>query len=194
MISSLSGRVTKIGESQLTLEIGGVGLLVNVPIPLISEVQHGQTLSVQTYLVVRENELSLYGFQSSEARQLFILLLGVNGVGPRLALAFLSTLNVETVRSAVGAGQTEILSQVPGVGKKTAQKIVLHLADRIGPVEGVGSLGELDSGDGDLLEALTGLGYSVIEAQAAIQAIPKDAAEELEERLKHALAYFNSPT
>jgi Holliday junction DNA helicase RuvA len=194
MISSLSGRVTEIGESQLTLEIGGVGLLVNVPVPLLSEAQRGQTLSMQTYLVVRENELSLYGFPSLEARQLFILLLGVNGVGPRLALAILSTLNVETVRSAVGAGQTEILNQVPGVGKKTAQKIVLHLADRIGPIDGAGGLAELDSGDGELLEALTGLGYSVIEAQAAIQAIPKDAVDELGERLKHALAYFTSPS
>jgi len=194
MISSLSGRITEIGESRITIEIGGVGLQVNVPVPLISEAQRGQTFSLQTYLVVRENELSLYGFQSSEARKLFILLLGVNGVGPRLALAILSTLRVETVRSAVSAGQTEILNQVPGVGKKTAQKIVLHLADRIGPVDGVGGLADFDSGDGELLEALTGLGYSVIEAQSAIQAIPNDAADELGERLKHALAYFNSPS
>ena len=193
MISSLSGRVTELGDTHLAIEIGGVGLQVFVPTSILGEVQRGQTLSLHTYLVVRETELSLYGFQSAEARQLFILLLGVNGIGPRLALAILSTLNVDTVRSAVSTGNNAILSQVPGVGTKTAQKIVLHLADRIGPSDGSSGLQELGSVDGELLEALSGLGYSVLEAQAAIQSIPKDASDGLEERLKHALAYFTPP-
>ncbi len=194
MISSLSGRVTSIDDNHLVLEIGGVGLHVNVPAGLLAEAKLGQSMSLQTYLVVRETELSLYGFPSAEARQLFVLLLGVNGVGPRVALAILSTLSVDSVRSAVSAGQVEILNQVPGVGKKTAQKIVLHLADRIVPLDSVTGLGSINSGDADLLEALTGLGYSVVEAQAAMQSIPADASDELEDRLKLALAYFASPT
>lgn len=194
MISSLSGRVTQVGENSLTLEIGGVGLLVFVPAPLLTQAERGHTLSLHTHLVVRENELSLYGFLSLEARQFFILLLGVNGVGPRLALAILSTLSVESIRAAVGSGQSVVLSQVPGVGKKTAQKIILHLADRIVPVDGAVTLGDWGAVDGDLLEALTSLGYSVIEAQAALQSLPKDAPEAVEERLKLALAYFSSPT
>ncbi|MQC27090.1 MAG: Holliday junction branch migration protein RuvA [Chloroflexi bacterium] len=193
MISSLTGRVTHIAGTNLTLEIGGVGLLVNAPAPLLAEAQTGHTLSLSTYLVVRENELSLYGFATHEARQLFTHLIGVNGIGPRLALAILSTLNVATIRSAVSAGQSSVLSQVPGVGNKTAQKIVLHLADRIGPVDGVAEFGEMVPGDSDLLEALTSLGYSVVEAQSAMQAIPAGASEALEDRLKLALAYFNTP-
>jgi Holliday junction DNA helicase RuvA len=194
MISSLSGRVTTIEESYLVLEIGGVGFQVNVPASLLADAKPGQSMSMQTYLVVRETELSLYGFPSAEARQLFVLLLGVNGVGPRVALAILSSLSVDSVRTAVSANQVEILNQVPGVGKKTAQKIVLHLVDRIGPVDSVAGLAAINEGDGDLLEALTGLGYSVVEAQAAMQSIPADASDALEDRLKLALAYFSSPS
>lgn len=193
MISSLAGRVAQIDELSLVIELGGVGLQVFVPLPVLAEAKVGANLSLQTYLVVRENELSLYGFPNAEARQLFELLLGVNGVGPRLALAVLSTLTTEAIRAAVTAEQSEVLSQVPGVGKKTAQKIVLHLADRIQPVEGAPVLAGLHEKDADLLEALSALGYSVVEAQAAIQSIPADAPDVLEERLKLALAYFNSP-
>lgn len=192
MITTLTGRVTHIGEGALTIEIGGVGLEVQAPAALLAEAERGHSISMHTYLVVRENELSLYGFPDQQARQLFVHLLGVNGVGPRLALAVLSALNVDTIRSAVSGNQSAILSQVPGVGKKTAQKIILHLADRIPATDGAGGV-SLPTTDGELLEALTSLGYSVVEAQSAMQSIPKDAPEELEERLRIALAYFNSP-
>lgn len=192
MISTLSGRVTHIGDSDLTLEVNGVGYQVNAPAPLLADTHTGQSLTLHTYLVVRETELSLYGFLTREERQLFSMLLGVNGVGPRLALAIHSTLSVETIRSAVGTKQDAVLSQVPGVGAKTAQKIVLHLADRIGPVDG-GAFAGLNETDGELLDALTGLGYSVVEAQTALQSLPKAAPDDLEARLKLALRYFNSP-
>jgi Holliday junction DNA helicase RuvA len=193
MISTLSGRVSEVLENSLVIEIGGVGLQVFAPMPLISEAKVGKALSLQTYLVVRETELSLYGFQGIEARTLFVLLLGVNGIGPRLALAILSTLSLESIRVAVTTEQSEILSQVPGVGKKTAQKIVLHLVDRLEPVEGAQAFPALREEDADLLEALSALGYTVVEAQSALQSIPKDASDELEERLRLALAFFTSP-
>lgn len=190
MISSLSGRVTHIDETSLTLELSGVGFKVSVPRPLLAEIHVGQVLSLQTYLVVRENELSLYGFPTMEARNLFVSLLGVDRVGPRMALALLSNLSPASLRAAVLSGQSSVLGRVPGVGSKTAQKIVLHLADRIAPVEGDESALQLQTSDTELLEALIGLGYTVVESQAALQSIPKDAPGELEERLKLALRYF----
>ena len=190
MISSLSGRVTHIDETSLTLEISGVGFKVSVPRPLLAETHVGQVLSLHTYLVVRENELSLYGFPTMEARNLFVTLLGVDRVGPRLALALLSNLTPAALRAAVLSGQSSVLGRVPGVGSKTAQKIVLHLADRLAPVDGDESALQLQTSDTELLEALTGLGYTVVESQAALQFIPKDAPAELEERLKLALRYF----
>lgn len=191
MISSLSGRVTHIDETSLTLEISGVGFKVNVPRPLLQEAHVGQVLSLQTYLVVRENELSLYGFATLEARNLFMLLLGVDRVGPRLALALLSHLSPAALRAAVTSGQSSVISNVPGVGSKTAQKILLHLTDRVLPGEGDEAALKMQTSDSDLLEALTGLGYSVVEAQSALQSLSKDAPEDLEERLKLALRYFN---
>ena len=190
MISSLSGRVAYIDETSLMLEISGVGFKVSVPRPLLAETHVGQVLSLHTYLVVRENELSLYGFSTMEARNLFVTLLGVDRVGPRLALAMLSHLTPAALRAAVLSGQSSVLGRVPGVGSKTAQKIVLHLADRLALVDGDESALQLQTSDTELLEALTGLGYTVVESQAALQSIPKDAPAELEERLKLALRYF----
>ena len=190
MISSLTGRVSYIDESSLTLEISGVGFKVAVPKTLLLEAHVSQVLSLHTYLVVRENELSLYGFSSMEARNLFVNLLGVDRVGPRLALALLSNLTPAALRAAVLGGQSSVLGRVPGVGSKTAQKIVLHLADRIPLMEGDESAMQMQTSDSELLEALTGLGYTVVESQAALQSIPRDAPAELEERLKMALRYF----
>jgi len=191
MIASLSGRVTHLDENSLTLEISGVGFKVSVPKPLLQDAHVGQILSLHTYLVVRENELSLYGFPSLESRNLFVLLLGVDRVGPRLALALLSNLTPAALRAAVVNGHSAVISKVPGVGSKTAQKILLHLADRVLPAEGDELALQRQTSDGDLLEALTGLGYSVVEAQASLQSIPKDAPVELEERLKLALKYLS---
>jgi Holliday junction DNA helicase RuvA len=190
MISSLSGRVAHLDETSLTLEISGVGFKVSVPKPLLQEAHVGQILSLHTYLVVREQELSLYGFPSLESRDLFVLLLGVDRVGPRLALALLSNLTPAALRAAVTSGQSTVISKVPGVGSKTAQKILLHLADRVLPAEGDLAALQRKTSDGDLLEALTGLGYSVVEAQASLQSLPKDAPDDLEERLKLALKYL----
>ena len=191
MIASLSGRVTHLDENSLTLEISGVGFKVSVPKPLLQDAHVGQILSLHTYLVVRENELSLYGFPSLESRDLFVLLLGVDRVGPRLALALLSNLTPAALRAAVANGHSAVISKVPGVGSKTAQKILLHLADRVLPAEGDELALQRQTSDGDLLEALTGLGYSVVEAQASLRSIPKDAPVELEERLKLALKYLS---
>ena len=191
MISSINGRVAERTEDSLIVEVGGVGLEVFTTADLCQQAEVGKPVFMQTYLVVRETELSLYGFASREEREFFTLLLGVNGVGPRLALAVLSTLNPNAIRRAVFAEQPELFNRVSGVGKTTAAKIMLHLKNKIKDVDGLEAAAALDDLDTEIIGALTTLGYSIVEAQAALQSIPRDAPRDVEERLRLALAYFS---
>lgn len=191
MIASLSGRVADLGEDYAVVEVGGVGLQVYLPAPQRAEMNTGQAVTLHSYLVVRETELTLYGFEAKEERDFFVMLLGVKGVGPRLALAILSALDPNAIRRAVVNEQPEVFGRVSGVGKKTAQQILLHLQDKVTAIEGLEPVAAMDDADAEVLGALTSLGYSVVEAQAAIQALPKDAPDEVEERLRLALAYFS---
>jgi Holliday junction DNA helicase RuvA len=190
MIATLSGKIAYIEPGSLIIEVGGVGLQVFVPNLLSDQARPGESVFLFTHLVVRQDLLALYGFESAEGREFFILLLSVNGIGPKLALSILSTLNPDAIRRAVFSEQAEIFSRVPGVGKKTAQKILLSLQDRITSVEGFAPIAALGDVDSEVLNALTGLGYSVVEAQAALQSIPRDAPQDVETRLRLALQYF----
>lgn len=190
MIETLRGNVSIIDEDGLVIEVQGVGYHVNVPRPFKNQITLGDNLYLITRLVVREDSLTLYGFEDKESRELFDLLLGVNGVGPRLALSVLSTLDTDVVRRAIFNEQVDIFSRVPGIGKKTAQKILLHLQDRISTLDELAPVAGYTSMDNDLMEALTTLGYSVVEAQAAIQSLPRDAPANLEDKLVLALQYF----
>ena len=192
MIASLRGQVVQVEKDSIVVELGGVGLRVSVPTPLLDRLQVGEGVFLHTHLVVREDSLSLYGFETAEERELFALLLGVSGVGPRLGVAILSVLTPDAIRRAVFNEQAEVFSRVPGVGKKTAQKIALHLQDRIVAVEGLEPVAAMSDADSEVMAALTALGYSVVEAQAALQAIPRDAPEDVETRLRLALQYFTS--
>lgn len=191
MINSLNGRVTALLSDSLILEIGGVGLQVFVPAAVRQKTHLGESVFLHTYLVVRQDALSLYGFETGEEREFFLLLLEVNGIGPRLALAVLSTLSPDAIRRAVFHEQAEVFNRVPGVGKKTAQKILLQLQDRLPSVAGLPGEAEMSDLDAEILAALTSLGYSVVEAQAALQSIPRDTPQDLEERLRQALHYFH---
>lgn len=193
MISSVSGRVADAGEDGLVIEVGGVGLQVYAPTALCLQAEIGKSISLYTTLIVRETDLSLYGFQTKEERHFFTLLLGVNGVGPRLALAVMSALTPNAIRRGVFSEQVEVFNQVPGVGKTTAQKIMLHMKNKIKDVDGLEVVAAMDDVDTEVIAALTALGYSIVEAQAAIQNIPKDAPREVEERLRIALGYFSKP-
>ncbi len=193
MIATVNGRVAEVNETSLVVELGGVGLRVFVSARLLAESQVGQQVALHTYLNVRETELSLYGFSNAEERRFFELLLGVNGIGPRLALMVLSTMNPNAIRRAVFNEQAEIFNRVPGVGKKTAQKILLHLQDKVEAVDGLEPVAAMDDADSQVLEALTAMGFSIVEAQSALQMIPKDAADDVEERLRLALGYFDQP-
>jgi Holliday junction DNA helicase RuvA len=117
--------------------------------------------------------------------------LGVNGIGPRIALAILSVMSVDSIRRAVINEQSDLFARVPGVGKKTAQKILLHLQDKIKDVSGLAQISRYSEIDTELVAALTSLGYSIVESQTAIQSLPKDTSEDLPTRLRLALQYFS---
>jgi holliday junction DNA helicase RuvA len=190
MIATLRGEISQLEDNAAILEVGGVGMRVFVPKPLLGRLKTGEMVLLQTHLVVREDSLTLYGFETLADRQLFVTLLGVDGVGPKVALSVLSTLTPDSVQRAVFTDEPDLLSRVPGVGKKTAQKIALYLKDRLKPLSGLEQVASMSDADSEVLAALTTLGYSVIEAQTAIQALPKDAPQDIEERLRLALQYF----
>jgi Holliday junction DNA helicase RuvA len=190
MIATLRGEVSQIEENALIVEVGGVGLRVFVPAPVRTNATAGEMLFLFTHLVVREDALTLYGFESQADRDLFNILLGVDGVGPKVALSVLSTLTLDTIQRAIFGDEEELLGKVPGVGKKTAQKMAIHLKDKLKPADALARVAAFADYDSEVLAALTSLGYSVVEAQAAIQAIPKDAPKDVEERLRVALQHF----
>lgn len=194
MIRTVRGVVLQRGKDYLVIEVGsavaGMGFKVSVPEPTASQYQEGDTITLQTYLQVREDALALYGFPTVEELSTFELLLGVNGVGPRVALATLSTLTPDALQLAIANDEPALIARVPGIGKRTAQKIVLELKDKFpGSATAFAGLTQVMDEDSEVLEALTSLGYSVVEAQRALQKLPKDV-KGVEERLRLALSQF----
>ncbi len=190
MISVIRGEVIHTATDNLIVMVGGVGLKVYTTRSVCDTAQIGSTVYLHTHLVVREDALTLYGFDSIDGRDFFELLLGVNGIGPRIALAIISTLSLDAIRRAIVNEQSDVFARVSGVGKKTAQKILLHLQDKIQQVSGLEQIAILTDVDTELISALTSLGYSVVESQSALQAIPRDTPQDLETRIRIALQYF----
>ncbi len=190
MIATVTGEISQILDGQVVVEVGGVGLLLSLTENTCRNCHLGMKRAFHTYLVVREDVLALYGFETAEERDLFVLLIGVAGVGPKIALASLSTLTPEAVRQAIAADQPEVFARVPGIGKKTAQKIILDLQGKVQPLEPFEAVSRMDEVDTEVLEALIALGYSIVEAQAAVQSLGKNEEENAEERLRKALQYF----
>jgi Holliday junction DNA helicase RuvA len=190
MIASLRGRVQDFYHDSLVVDVGGVGFNIFTTTAILDRVNLGEEVLLHTYLSVREDSLALYGFETKDERELFTLLITVNGVGPRLALAVLSALSTEEIRRAILHEQPDVFSRVSGIGRKTAQKILLQLHDRIPEMEGYEKISKISDVDTEVLEALTNLGYSVVEAQTAIQSIPHDTPEDVETRLRIAFQYF----
>ncbi|MDY7041525.1 MAG: Holliday junction branch migration protein RuvA [Chloroflexota bacterium] len=189
MIASVKGPVAALGSDYLVVDIGGIGLKVHVPASMLSQTNPGRRVELYTHLHVRENDLSLYGFISEEELALFELLLGVSGVGPRVALAILSKMPADSVQLAIAQEQVELLARVPGIGPKTAKRIVFHLKDKVQAETGVAVTAVLSEADAEIIAALTSLGYSIVEAQAAVQSLPRDEELSIEERVRLALAY-----
>lgn len=193
MIASVSGKIMQIESDSVIIEVGGIGIRLMVTSPTRDRMHPGEMAFLHTQLVVRQDALTLYGFETKEGCDYFNLLLSVDGIGPRTALSVLSTLTPDTIRRAVFHEQADIFSRVPGVGKKTSQKILLYLQDRIKTVAGLEPLAMMNDVDSEVLAALIALGYSVVEAQAALQSIPRDSPkDDIEARLRMALQYFGS--
>ena len=131
MIASISGEITHVLERQVVVNVGGVGLLVNLTEATCIACYPRHETGFHTFLVVREDQLALYGFETPKERELFVHLIGVSGIRPRIAMAALSALSSETIRRAITADLPEIFAKVPGIGKKTAQKIILDLQGKI---------------------------------------------------------------
>lgn len=191
MIASVEGRVAAVLRDSVVVNVGGVGLRVLCTQPTLAAARGGEPIFLHTHLVVREDDLTLIGFATTDELTLFEYLIAVSGVGPKMALGLLSGMAPDALRLAIGQDQPDVLARIPGIGKKTAQKIVLELKDKIGVVEVAEGLAALTEADAAVIDALTALGYSIVEAQRAVQSLPRDLTD-VEDRLRRALSSFSS--
>jgi len=191
MIASLHGTLESLGSDWAVINVNGIGFQVYMPTSTLSTLgSTGKEVHLYTCLLFREDNTALYGFASAEEKELFQTLLGVSGLGPRLALGMLSAMNVEQVTMAIATGSTDLLTMVPGIGKKMAERLILELKDKIGAVMVTTPAAQLVQENTEVLAALTSLGYSVSEASRAVATLPTTADLSLEEKIKLALQYF----
>jgi len=190
MIASVAGRVAAVSPDGAVVEVGGIGLAVQCTPGTIARLQVGETARLSTSLIVREDSLTLYGFADDDERQLFELLQTANGVGPRLAQAVLAIHPPREVRRAVSTADVKALMQVPGIGKKGAERLILELRDRLGSTTsdtsldgpaavGLPSVTPVAPWRDQLTSALVGLGWSVKEADGAVTALTPIADEQI---------------
>jgi Holliday junction DNA helicase RuvA len=191
MIASISGIVSRIGKDHLVINVGGVGLRVYVPRFVLEKVSGtGRQLSLVTHLVVRETELTLYGFENEDELNLFRVLLDVNGVGPKVALSVLSTLSPDVLKGAIVREEPAVLQRVPGIGKKTAERVMFHLRDKLDLTAEFAAAPFVSDEDSDVIDILTSLGFSIVESQSALQNIPRETAG-VDNRVQAALQYLD---
>ena len=200
MIDFVQGPVVERGLDSLVLLVGGFGVRVLTPTSAAAAAHEpGQEARLVTYLHIREDALTLYGFATVAERQLFTRLLSVSGIGPRSALAALSTLSVDQLATTIAAGDAKALARIPGIGAKTAARIVLELKGKLPAVEappGVAVSTRTGSGDGvhaDVVAALQGLGFSASEIATRLAALPRDQVLSSEDALRLALRQSDTP-
>lgn len=189
MIGSLRGEIIDKEEGGLVIDVGGVGYYLQAPTTLVDMLEIGVRTQLFTHLYVREQELTLFGFPDKEELELFRTLLKVQGIGPKVALAILSHIPAETLRQAIAREEAALLARVPGIGPKKAKQIVFALKDKVGYEDIFVSTTPISDTDSEVIAALTTLGYSVVEAQAALQQLSKEArGEPVEEKVRLALS------
>lgn len=179
MIALLSGRVVAKDLHRVVVDVHGCGIAAQATPGTLAEVHVGESATLHTTLVVREDSLTLFAFASADERDTFEAVQTVSGVGPRLALALLAVLSPDELRSSIGAEDVTTLTKVPGVGKKSAQRLILELDGKLGaPVGGVApasaTVGSSSGGHADVEEALVGLGWSAKQAADAVAVVTKD--------------------
>lgn len=181
MIASVRGQVLSVELDHAVVEVGGVGLAVHAVPATLATLRRGEQARLATSLVVREDSLTLYGFADAAARELFLLVQTVSGVGPRLAMAMLAVLEPDTLRTALADGDLTVLTRVPGIGRKGAERLILELRDRVGVLT-PGESGPAPRGGGavrtQVTEALVGLGFAARQAEQAVEAVLADGDPE----------------
>jgi len=191
MISSLHGKVESLGSDWAIINVGGIGFQVYMPTSTLSTLGAiGKEVQLYTHLHLREDNATLYGFASAEELGLFQSLIGVSGLGPRLALAMLSAMSAEQLTMAIATGSADLLTVIPGIGKKVANRLILELKEKIGAGWITTPATQLAQENTDVFAALTSLGYSVSEATKAVATLPPSSDLSLEEKIKLALGYF----
>lgn len=173
MISLLRGRVVRCGPDWTVIDVGGVGFRVAVPAATAAELSPGQETTLHVHTYVREDTLALYGFAREEELRLFEQIVSVSGLGPKLALTALSTLRPEEFRRAVVEGDDATLTRIPGVGRKTAQRLILELKGKLQADAALGAPAEAAAGSAaeeDAVAALMALGYAQADAARAVRA------------------------
>ena len=191
MIASLHGKLESLGSEWAVINVGGIGFQVYMPTSTLSTLSTiGEEVKLYTHLHLKEDNATLYGFASADELGLFQTLITVSGLGPKLALAMLSAMNVEKLTMAIASGSTDLLIVVPGIGKKVANRLILELKDKIGAGWITTPAAQIAQENTEVLAALTSLGYSVSEANRAVATLPPSSDLSLEEKLKLALGYF----
>jgi Holliday junction DNA helicase RuvA len=201
MIAFIRGTVADMTENTLILEAGNIGYEIFMTGSALSRIYTGQELKVHTYFNVREDAMQLFGFLSKDELEMFKLLLSVNGVGPKAALGILSGITPDELRFAVLSDDVKTLSKAPGIGKKTAQKLILELKDKMkledalehkiaNAGETLTAAAETSDARGEAVEALVALGYSSTDALRAVRMVTDVAPDDVEGILKAALKNF----
>lgn len=171
MIAYISGKIVQKTDKSLIISVSGVGYQVFVSTDVLARSPAiGEAIELSTYLAVRENALDLFGFETIDEKNFFELLLSVSGIGPRSALSILSIAPMTTIKKAIGSGDTSYLTKVSGIGRKTAEKIVVELRDKLSALGHNDESGSL-RGESDVLEALQSLGYSLNDSRNAVKQI-----------------------
>ncbi len=190
MISYLRGQILMRGDDSIVLDVNGVGYRVRVPTSTLDTLgEAGTPAELFTHLHVREDDLSLFGFATEDELKIFELLLTVSGIGPKGALGALSAAAPNLIRAAIAQNNLDALTGLPGIGKKTAQRLVLELKGKIDLSEA--ALGEVSAVDQEVVAALVNLGYSAAEAQRAARAVPP-SEKLVEDRIRAALRYLGT--
>ncbi len=193
MIAFVRGAVAAVGPGSVVLDVGGVGLELQCTPGTLASLRHGATVSLPTSMVVREESLTIFGFLDDDEKGVFEMLLTASGVGPKLAQAMLAVHSPDDLRRAVTRGDVGALTQVPGIGQKGAQRIILELKDRIGPPTGGTAVAPVAASEpawrARVREGLVGLGWSVKDADRAVDSVAPegDPAPDVGEVLRAAL-------
>jgi len=188
MIASIRGKLEAVGADYIIVDVNGIGFQVYTPPSTLGSFgSTGNEVKLFTHFQMREDGISLYGFSSTSELALFKNLLGVSGLGPRLALTMISEMDLESLAAAIISGNVDLLTAIRGIGKKTASRIVLELRDKLATGDAMLPLSAVSQENNDVIAALISLGYSTAEATRAVNGLPRDEKLVLEDKIKFAL-------